>query len=185
MTRINESIICAGSGGQGVMLLGKFLANAGMTLGLNVTWFPSYGAEVRGGTAHSFIRISSSAIASPVVYLPGTAIIMNRPSLDKFENSLVPGGLLILNVSMCGQRPERDDIDIVEAPLTEEAVKLGNIKVANMIAAGIYAARKKIFDKELMVSIIEKMAGTRKELVPVNVKAIEKGMEIAGSQDGG
>lgn len=177
MAGINESIICAGFGGQGVMVIGKFLANAGMAQGLNVTWLPSYGVEVRGGTAHSSVRMSSGLIASPMVASPSAAIIMNGPSLDKFENRLASGGLLILNTSMSGRGPKRDDIEVVAGPLTDEAIKLGNVKVANMIAAGIYAAKKKIFTKETLLSVIEKMAGKIKEIVPINIKALERGME--------
>jgi 2-oxoglutarate ferredoxin oxidoreductase subunit gamma len=106
------------------------------------------------------------------------AIIMNSPSLDKFEKKIIKGGLAILNSSMIKRKPARKDIDVIEAPLTDEAIKLGNVRVANMIATGIYAAREKLFDKKLLFGIIEKMAAGRKELIPVNIKAIEKGIEI-------
>ncbi|MFH1665128.1 MAG: 2-oxoacid:acceptor oxidoreductase family protein [Candidatus Omnitrophota bacterium] len=175
---MNESIICAGFGGQGIMTLGKVLANAGMELGFNVTWFPSYGAEVRGGTAHSMVRISGEYIASPLVSLVDTAFIMNTPSLKKFENKVKEGGLIILNTSMVMSGSVRKDIDIAEAPLTDEAIKLGNVKVANMIAAGIYAARKNIINKEALISVIRKMAAGREDLISINIKAVEVGMEI-------
>ena len=178
MKKINESIICAGFGGQGIMLLGKVLASAGMTRGLNVTWMPSYGAEVRGGTAHSMIRISSEPIASPVVFDTNAAIIMNGPSLDKFENKVTPEGLLILNTSMVSREPERNDIDIVAVPLTDEAIKLGNVRVANMIAAGIFIAKKNIFDKKILVNAVEKIAAGHKALVPINIKAVERGISF-------
>jgi len=182
MAKINESIVCAGFGGQGVMVLGKFLANAGMASGMNVTWLPSYGAEVRGGTAHSFIRISTDIISNPVVFSPDTAILMNGPSLDKFEDSLLPGSLLILNSSMCDRAAVRTDMDIVNVPLTGEAMALGNIKVANMIALGIYASKRDIFDTELLFKVVEQMAGARKELVAVNIDAIKRGMAIGSGQ---
>ena len=159
MKDIMESIICAGFGGQGVMVLGRFLANAGMAEGHNVTWLPSYGVEVRGGTAHSSVYISSGLIASPVVANPNAALIMNGPSLYKFEDRLQKGGLLILNTSMAGRSPKRKDLDTVEYPLTDEAIKIGNIKVANMIAAGIYAGKKKLFAKDVLMSTVEQMAG--------------------------
>ncbi len=181
MTKVNESILCAGFGGQGIMVLGKVLAEAGMMKDLNVTWLPSYGAEVRGGTAHAIVRISTDAIASPDASRADSAIIMNGPSLDKFENKIAEGGLLILNTSMSGRTTSRKDIDVVEAPLTGEAIKLGNIRVANMIAVGIYAAKKDLFDKKVLVKVIEKMAEGREHLIPVNVKAIEKGMAIGES----
>lgn len=177
-TAINESIICAGFGGQGVMVLGKFLAAAGMSSGFNVTWLPAYGAEVRGGTAHSYVRISSSAIGSPAVSHPGTAIIMNGPSLDKFEKRVDKGGLIILNTSMCDRPVGRKDLEVAAVPLTDEAIALGSIKVANIIAAGIYAAKKGIFTKDILLETIEVMAGERKEIIPVNIKAIERGWEL-------
>jgi len=180
MKKINESIICAGFGGQGIMVLGRFLANVGMKQGLNVTWLPSYGAEVRGGTANVSVRISSDLIADPVISSTDTAIIMNGVSLGKFEDRIASGGFLILNTSISDRRPERGDIEVMEVPLTDEAIKLGNIRVANIIAAGIYAAKKKIFDKKLLVNIIEEMAGSRKEIIPANIKAIEKGMSFVG-----
>ena len=178
MKKINEAIICAGFGGQGIMVLGKVLANAGMEKELNVTWFPSYGAEVRGGTAHSAIRISSEQIGSPVVSQADTAIIMNDPSLDKFEERVKPGGLLILNTSMTTRRSKRTDIDVIEAPLTDEAIKLGNIRVANVVAAGIFAARKGIFNKEILTNVIKTMGAVKQEIIEINIKAVEKGIEI-------
>ena len=179
MNQINEQIICAGFGGQGIMVLGKALANAGLERDLFVTWLPSYGAEVRGGTAHSIVKISSEPIASPKVQKIDTAIIMNGPSLDKFEDRIVPGGLLILNSSIAACSAKRSDIEVVEAPLTEEAIKLGNTRVANMIAAGIYAVKKNIIDESNLRAVIEKMAGGKQELIPVNIKALERGIEIA------
>ena len=160
------------------MILGKVLANAGMELGLNVTWMPAYGAEVRGGTAYSMVRISSDPVASPVVSHVDTAIIMNSPSLDRFEEKIKPGGLLIINTSMVSHSPKRDDLDIVKAPLTEEAIELGNVRVANMIAAGIFSAKKNIVDKQILADIIEVMAAGYKKLIPINMKAIELGIEI-------
>jgi 2-oxoglutarate ferredoxin oxidoreductase subunit gamma len=178
--KVDETVICAGFGGQGIMVLGKVLAEVGMAAGFNVTWLPSYGAEVRGGTAHAMVRISSRDIPSPVVAEANAAIIMNGPSLKKFIGKIKKGGLLILNTSMSEGDVKSPDIDVIEAPLTDEAMKLGNIRVANMIAAGIYVAKKDMFEMGLMTRVIEKMAGSRKELIPVNIKAVERGMEIGG-----
>ena len=184
MKQISEDIICAGFGGQGIMVLGKVLAIAGMEKGWNVTWMPSYGAEVRGGTAHSMVKIDSQNIASPVVSNANTAFIMNGPSLDKFEKRIKKGGLLILNTSITSRAVKRKDIDIIGADLTDEAIKLGNVKVANMIAAGIYAVKKKVLDKDLLFRAMEKMAAGRKDLISVNQKAVERGIEL-GSRDKG
>jgi 2-oxoglutarate ferredoxin oxidoreductase subunit gamma len=178
MNRLSEEIICAGFGGQGIMVLGKVLANVGMEKGYNVTWMPSYGAEVRGGTAHSMVKIDSETIGSPVVAAADTAFIMNEPSLDKFENRIKKGGLLILNTSIVKRASKRNDLDIVETDLTDEAIALGNVKVANMIAIGIYVTKKEMFGKDLFFKVIEKMAAGREDLVLVNKKALEKGIEI-------
>jgi 2-oxoglutarate ferredoxin oxidoreductase subunit gamma len=177
---LKETIICAGFGGQGIMVMGKVLANAGMNEGYHVTWLPSYGAEVRGGTAHAVVRISSRQIASPGVYEAGTGIMMNSPSLEKFGNRVKKGGLLIVNTSLVNADPGRSDVDIVAARFTEEAEALGNIKVANMIAVGAYARRKGILEKDSLVAVIEEMAAERKNLISINVKALERGMELAG-----
>ena len=178
MSKINESIICAGFGGQGIMILGKVLASAGMASGLEVTYLPAYGVEVRGGTAYSMIKISSSLIGSPVVLEADTAIIMNEPSLDKFENAVKRGGLMILNTSMSGRSSSRKDIEAVGVPLTDEAMKLGNAKVANIIAAGVFMQRRKVLDKAVMVKVIEGLAGGKKELAEINIMALERGMEL-------
>jgi len=123
------------------MTLGKALANAGMEDGFHVTWISSYGAEVRGGTAHCMVKISSDNIANPSVRVADTAVIMNGPSLEKFEDKVRSGGLIIINKSMVDESVKRTDVEVIEVPLTDEAIKLGNVRVANMIAAGIYLFR--------------------------------------------
>jgi len=184
MEKVNESIICAGFGGQGIVLLGKVLATAGMARGLHVTWIPSYGAEVRGGTAFSMVRISDTPIASPIFRNADTAIIMNDPSLEKFESKIKKGALLILNSSMVKRAVTRKDIEVISVPLTDEAIRLGNGRIANMIACGIFIAKKKIFGKEVLVKVINEMAADRKELVDINVRAVERGMELANTAHG-
>ncbi len=179
--KINESILCAGFGGQGIMVLGKVIANAGMDKGYNVTWMPSYGAEVRGGTAHSMVRISSANIASPIVVSPDTEFIMNELSLDKFEGSLKKDGTLILNSSLISRKVGRKDIKVIDVPFTDEAIKLGNVKVANMIALGVYVAEKGLFEKELLAGIFRKMAMGKKDLLSINTQALERGIEIGKS----
>ncbi|MFH1305919.1 MAG: 2-oxoacid:acceptor oxidoreductase family protein [Candidatus Omnitrophota bacterium] len=181
MNILNETIICAGFGGQGIMVLGKVLANAGMDKGLHVTWMPSYGAEVRGGTAHSDVRLSSSPIASPLISQADTVIAMNTPSLDKFEERLVPGGLLIINTSLVRRASFRKDIKVVRLSLTDEAIKLGNVRVANMIAVGAFEAIKKIFGKNILMNVMKRMAAGREEILPANIKALEMGMQTGMS----
>lgn len=182
MRKINESILCAGFGGQGIMVLGKVLAAAGMAAGYEVTWLPAYGAEVRGGTAYSMVKISSEPIGSPVVFPADTAVIMNEPSLDRFEGEVAGGGLMILNTSMIERAVSRRDVETAGYPLTEEAMALGSKKVANMIAAGVFIARKGIISRKVMAKVIEDMAGGRKELVEINLKALDRGMELANKE---
>jgi 2-oxoglutarate ferredoxin oxidoreductase subunit gamma len=155
-----------------------------MASGFEVTYLPAYGVEVRGGTAHSMIKISSLRIGSPVVTEADTAIILNGPSFDKFESSVKRGGLLILNTSLSGRLSGRKDIEIVGVPLTEEAIKLGNAKVANIMASGVFMERRKVLDMNAMVKVIEGMAGGRKELAEINIKALERGMELGKRVNG-
>ena len=138
-----ERIIIAGSGGQGVMLLGKVLAQTAMLEGKQVTWFPAYGPEVRGGTSHCMVTISDSKIGSPYITEADTLIILNRPSLEKFKDRLKKQGRLILN-STLAKIDTGTGIEILQFPFTDIAIKLGNIKVANMVALGCFAAAKKI-----------------------------------------
>ena len=176
--KISEDIICAGFGGQGIMVLGKVIANAGMDNGYNVTWMPSYGAEVRGGTAHCMVRINSEMIANPIIVSADTGFIMNELSLNKFEKRIKENGTLILNSSLTSREVERKDLKVIKVPFTDEAIKLGNVKVANMIAMGAYLAGKALFDKKLLSGIFEKMAMGQKKLVSINIKALERGVEL-------
>ncbi len=172
---MKEDIICAGFGGQGIITLGKVIANAALEAGYHLTWLSSYGAEVRGGTAHAMVRISSDKIGNPRVNEPTTAIIMNSPSLDKFEKKTVPGGLILLNSSMMNRDVERKDLEFIEFPCTDEAIALGNVRVANMIAIGIFDAVKGLFGRDIVAKVIEKMAVGREKIIPVNIKALDKG----------
>lgn len=180
MNTVDEKIICAGFGGQGIMVMGKVIAEAAMMKGLNVTWLPAYGAEVRGGTAYSMVRACDKRIANPVVNKANTAILMNGPSFDKFKASVLAGGLVVINTSLVSGTFASGKVDVAAYPITEEAIKIGNVKVANMIAVGIYVARRKVFDKTILTKIIKMMAGGKKELIPVNIKALERGIELAG-----
>ena len=165
------------------MVLGKVLANAGMQKGYNITWMPSYGAEVRGGTAHCMVKISSEKIASPVVSQADTGFIMSAPSLDKFEKRIKEGGTIIVNTSMINRDVKRKDLEVVKVPFTDEAIKLGNVKVANIIAVGVYLAKKELFDKDFLAGVIKTMAMGREDLVSINIKALEKGIEL-GTEGG-
>ncbi len=173
---MREEIIFAGFGGQGIMLMGKLLAYASMFNGRFVTWMPSYGAEVRGGTAHSMVIISDKSIPSPVVSNPSCCIVMNRPSFDKFEERVKKGGLLIINTSLIKRPVKRKDIEVVEIPATDIANRLGNTRVANMVMLGCLVARKKlILLNELSDSLKEVIPGHRHQLIPLNERALKEG----------
>ena len=179
-----ETNLCvAGFGGQGVMTLGKFLAEATCeSTDLNVTFFPSYGAEQRGGTANCFVVISDQEIGAPLGDRMDDLIVMNEPSLTKFLPTLKPGGRLFLNSSIVTDEVERTDITVVKAPVTELSLELGNAKVLNVIMLGVYVGYTGIVDEELVWRIIEQKLGSKPKLLPLNRKAFEAGLEIGKRQ---
>jgi len=179
-----EEIIVAGFGGQGVLLLGQVLAQAGMLEGKHVSWFPSYGPEMRGGTANCSVVISTGEIGSPVVSEPDTAIVMNLPSLTRFGPLVEPGGLLILNSSLINEPFRRDDIEVVNVPASEEAQALGNARVANMVVLGVYLAASDIIKPESVYRALPAVLPERHhDLLPLNEAAIQRGMELKVSHD--
>jgi 2-oxoglutarate ferredoxin oxidoreductase subunit gamma len=177
-----ERVIIAGSGGQGVMLLGKVLAYAAMKQGREVTWLPSYGAEVRGGTAHCTVVISDSRIGSPCVDKADALIIMNEPSLEKFRCRIKNEGLLIVNGSLV-KSAINSKARVVAQPFTDIAIHLGNIKVANMVALGCYLAQKKIIDIDnVLKSITEVAPADKKDLIQINKDALCAGAKLERKQ---
>lgn len=178
---MEEKVIMAGFGGQGVMAIGKLLAYAGMIEGKHVTWMPSYGPEMRGGTANCSVVVSDEEVGSPLISKDGTAaIVMNLPSLAKFENELVPGGKLLINKSLINEKPTRTDLDVHYVSANELASELGNDKVANMVMLGAYLELTKIVKVESVLDAFVKVFGENKsKLVPINKKALEKGAEAA------
>jgi 2-oxoglutarate ferredoxin oxidoreductase subunit gamma len=183
-TNVHEELVCAGFGGQGIMFFGKLLAQAAMVQGLNVTYLPSYGAEVRGGTAHCNVIISSDEIASPVVGRPTSVIVMNHPSLLKFEERVRPGGLLIVNTSLALSSASREDVVIIEVPATEMADSLGTVQVANMVALGCYLKRKPVVAFSIVLeSLTEVLPKRRHDLLRLNQAALRKGAEFVAQQE--
>jgi len=174
-----EKIIIAGAGGQGVMLLGKMLAWAGLKKGYKVSWFPTYGAEVRGGAAHCMVIISSEDIPSPYIDKADTLIIMNEPSMLKFRQRIKNKGLLLTNSSLVtSARPKCNNN--IYLPFTEAAIGLGDIKVANVIALGAYITKRKILNKQAVFAAIEEIApAEKKDLIEINKQAVEKGIRLA------
>jgi len=173
---MHEEIIMAGFGGQGVIFMGKLLAYLGMQEGHQVTYIPSYGAEVRGGTANCTVIISSEEIASPLSPNPSTAIVMNKPSLDKFEPRIKREGLLILNSSLISRKSNRDDLEVIEVPATGIAAKLGNPKVANLVALGAYIARRKVVSLKTALDHLRDVLPARSHhLLDINKEALKEG----------
>ncbi|XMB68066.1 2-oxoacid:acceptor oxidoreductase family protein [Mycoplasmatota bacterium zrk1] len=173
---MNEKIIVAGFGGQGVMLMGQLLAYAATNKDLNTLWFPSYGPETRGGTANCQVIISEEDIYSPVFSKCDTAIIMNGPSLDKFESRVAPGGKILINSSLVSREVTRTDIEVIKVPVNEIALELGNLKVANMVMLGAYLEVLKIFSIDDIIKVLKKTFGEGKShLIDVNREALKIG----------
>jgi len=171
----NETVI-AGFGGQGVLFAGKVIAYAGIEDGLEVTWFPSYGPEMRGGTANCTVILSDDEIGSPQVLNPRAVIVMNQPSLEKYENLVAPGGYLTINTSMTNRSTQRDDITVIEAPATEMAEEMGDKRLANSIMLGALAARADFLKMEsLEKAVLKSLPGSKEELVDINLQALRKG----------
>lgn len=175
-----HEVLMAGFGGQGVMSMGSLLAYAGMLEGKQVSWLPSYGPEMRGGTANCHVVISDEPVASPLVTEPTAAILLNRPSLDRFEKTVRPGGLLIYNSSLVDRVPERTDIRVVAIPANQVAEELGSARVANMVCLGAFRAlTEAVSFSALMDSLRKALPVHRHDLIPVNEAALRRGEELA------
>ncbi|QMS84311.1 2-oxoacid:acceptor oxidoreductase family protein [Candidatus Xianfuyuplasma coldseepsis] len=173
---INEKVIIAGFGGQGVMLMGQILSYCATEKDVNTLWFPSYGPETRGGTANCSVTISEEYVNSPVISTPDSIIIMNKPSLAKFQPKLKQGGLCFVNSSLVIDEAYRDDVTIYQVPANDLALQLGNLKVANMVMLGAYLAITKIFTFDDVISVLEhKFTGTKAKLIDINRQALEVG----------
>ncbi len=151
----NEEIIFAGFGGQGILSMGKFLAYSGMDEGLNVSWLPSYGPEMRGGTANCSVILTKDSIGSPIVTQATALIAMNRPSLDKFEKMVVPCGNIITDSSLLNRDVERSDVNSISIPATEIADGIGNKKVANMVLLGALVAKTGIVSMDSILKVLK------------------------------
>ncbi|MCJ7778596.1 MAG: 2-oxoacid:acceptor oxidoreductase family protein [Sedimentisphaerales bacterium] len=176
-----EEIIIAGFGGQGIILAGRLLAQVAMNAGKEITFMPSYGAEVRGGTANCMIIIAERKIACPVVGRPDSLIVMNRASLNKFAARLKKGGLLVTNSSMIESMPTMDEtIEIISVPADELAVQLGSHKVANMIVLGAYLQRRGHLTIDAAVQALPEVIAERyHKTIPINTEALRRGAEFA------
>lgn len=175
--RMKIEVLISGFGGQGLMSLGKILAKAALYENKYTTWFPSYGAEMRGGTAHCFVKISDSPIASPFVNSPDIAFIFNQPSLDKFKKYFKKETLVILNADLISKVSLGKDIQKFNIPLNKIALECGNIKVANIVALGFLISFKKdLFKKQTIIKVLEEMFNTKDNL-EINLQGFERGLK--------
>lgn len=176
---MTEEIIIAGFGGQGVLSLGKILAYSAIMQNQEVSWMPSYGPEMRGGTANVTVILSDERISSPVLRKFDTAIILNQQSLDKFEEAIKPGGLLLYDNNGIIHPPTRKDINIYLVEAAKEASKMGSAKTFNMVVLGAYLKIKPLVELENVIKGLKKSLPERHhKLIPINEKAILQGMEI-------
>ena len=168
-----HKLIIAGFGGQGVMLIGQMIAYAGMLEGKEVTWMPSYGPEMRGGTANCTVIVSDKKISSPVVTEATAVVAMNLPSLTKFEETVKQGGQLFVNTSLIKEKPTRDDVEIYNVDANEIAVSLHNDKVSNMVVLGAIVNKTGVVKLESIEKVMEKLfTGKKAKLIPMNKEAL-------------
>lgn len=173
-----SEIIMAGFGGQGVLLIGKLLAYAGLGAGKEVTWMPAYGPEMRGGTCNCTVVLSSKPIGSPISQRPHGLICLNLPSLDKFETTVRPEGLIVVNTSLINRLPERKDVTVVPVPANELAIEAGTAKAANMVALGAFIGATGLAELDQVKSIIEQTFSSKPKVVAANHVALTRGFEI-------
>ena len=181
-----EQVVIAGFGGQGIILVGKLLAQTAMKAGKEVTYMPSYGAEVRGGTANCMVVIANDPISSPVIDSPDTVIAMNKASLDKFAPKVKSGGLLIVNSSLVDKFPKLDDsIKVIRLPADKLAHELGSTKVANMVALGAYLQKRGLFGYETAADCLPDVLAQRYHItIPLNKNALQKGARFVKENAG-
>jgi 2-oxoglutarate ferredoxin oxidoreductase subunit gamma len=175
---MHNEIVLAGFGGQGVLLIGKLLAYAGMKAGREVTWMPSYGPEMRGGTCNCTVVLADRPIGSPISKRPDALIVLNLPSLDKFENAVKPGGVIVVNTSLINRLPLRSDVTAVPVPANEVAVELGNAKAANMVALGAFLGSTGLVRLEDVRSVLAEAFASRPKLVAMNQEALSRGFAV-------
>jgi 2-oxoglutarate ferredoxin oxidoreductase subunit gamma len=177
---MQTEILISGFGGQGALFAGQVLAYAAMDEGLHVTWIPSYGPEMRGGTAHCTVIISDDEIGSPLVRNPSAVIALNQPSLDKYEPLVAPGGVLVVNSSLTTRRPERNDIRVVEVPANTLAEELGNVRLANIVATGaLLAATGALTVAAVERALAAHLPERHRHLLPANGQALRRGAALA------
>ena len=172
---MQSEVMFAGFGGQGILMCGKVLAHAALEEGHEVVWIPSYGPEMRGGTAYCLVMISNKSIGSPVVRNPSHLVAMNRPSLEKFAPVVKTAGIVLINSSLISIDVGREDLDVVKVPVTTIAKNLGNVKAANIVALGAFVARSKMVGFETLRHCIHEEFVGKNNFLSLNLNALEEG----------
>jgi 2-oxoglutarate ferredoxin oxidoreductase subunit gamma len=175
---MQDDVIIAGFGGQGVLLIGKMLAYAGMKEGKEVSWLPSYGPEMRGGTCNCTVVIADRPVGSPVVQHPRAMLAMNLPSLDKFETAVKPGGVLLINSSLIGRDAQRSDVRVVKVPANEIANELSNPRGANMVALGAYIGATHAVAFDAVAELVKETFAGKQQVIDANLEALRRGYEV-------
>ena len=175
---MKEQCIFAGFGGQGMLLIGKFLAEAGLQAGKHVSWLPSYGPEMRGGTANCSVVLSDRPVASPLISVADSVIAMNLPSMLKFQRVVKPGGLMVVNSSLVDIKSDRTDIEVIYIPANDIAEEIGNPKGANVVILGAYLGKKlnHLTEENVIEAIRTELGEKKARFLEGNIKALEKGM---------
>lgn len=173
-----ERIIVAGFGGQGVLSLGQFISYTATFKDIYTTWLPSYGPEMRGGTANCSVVVSDKPVASPIIPSPDTLIAMNKPSLDKFVNKVKSGGLIIVNSSLIKDKVERSDVQVIYINANDLGNSAGSVRTANIVILGAYIKAKGIFKSDDIKSTIERVFSSKPNVIPMNMKAFDLGYSI-------
>ncbi len=180
---MTHEIIMAGFGGQGVMAMGKILAEAALIEGRKVSWLPSYGPEMRGGTANCNVIISEEEIGAPVVTEATAALVLNKPSLFKFEGDVLPGGALLINSSLILDKPTRTDIKAFYIPANDIANEIGNAKIMNMVMLGAYLEVSGAISQDTIIKVLSEIfTGKKASVIPMNKEALVKGAECVRAQ---
>lgn len=175
---MQNEVMFAGFGGQGIMLIGQMLAYAGMNEGKNVVWLPSYGPEMRGGTAYCTVVVSDRDIGSPVIDRPMSAAVLNRPSLEKFGPLVKAGGLLLINTSLIDIDSERDDITKVHVPANQIAMECGTGKAANMAILGAFIGYTEAVAFDSLIPLVKRQFEKKPQFIEVNIDVLKRGFEL-------
>lgn len=178
-TSMQTEIKFAGFGGQGILLSAKLLAHTAMRQGFNVAWVPSYGPEMRGGTAYCTVVISKQPIGSPIIKNPSHLVAMNRPSFEAFCNDVKPGGIIFINSTLIPTRSDRTDITQLIVPANRIAIKTGSVKTANIVALAAFVSKSRVVDPILLRETIRDEFTKKPEILPLNMMAFEAGVEAA------